>query len=182
MFADGGSTLPPRESVPLASVTEGTGDICSFSVPFAALKKRFRPSSGLVPHSHLSVQEPSPTRTSLQTSHSLSSRCLPMALRASFSSAWYQDQYQAARSHSDGFPTTSHGAATASESVASSSSSPNEAVEVASESPPPEDHRAHQDLLRRVVSVLDVQTVEVCESSHNLVDILDSTAPPGWLC
>lgn len=56
--------------------------------------------------------------------------------------------------------------------MVSSSSFPDEAVEAASDSPPPEDHGAYQDLLRSVASVLDIQAEEVCESSHKLVDIL----------
>ncbi|EMP37880.1 DDB1- and CUL4-associated factor 6 [Chelonia mydas] len=56
---------------------------------------------------------------------------------------------------------------------ASSSSSP----EPVSDSPPPEYYRAHQDLLRRVASVLDLQAEKVHEKSQTLLNILASVAP-----
>lgn len=61
--------------------------------------------------------------------------------------------------------------------VMSFSSSPGEAVEAASDSPPPEDHKAHQNPLRKVISVLDIQAEEMCESSHKMAGILVLAAP-----
>lgn len=59
----------------------------------------------------------------------------------------------------------------------SSSSLPDKAIELTSDSPLPEDRRAHQELLSKLVSALDIQTEEMCEDSHKLMDILVSVAP-----
>lgn len=61
--------------------------------------------------------------------------------------------------------------------LASSSPSPDEAVAGASASGhPPIDHRAHQDLLRRIARNMDLQVEEIIESEDAMVDVL---APEG---
>ncbi|XP_050806062.1 serine/arginine repetitive matrix protein 2-like isoform X2 [Gopherus flavomarginatus] len=60
----------------------------------------------------------------------------------------------------------------------SSSSSPDEAVAgTSSNSPPPLDLRAHQDLLRRLAQNLSLQAEEVSEIEDPIVTILSSDAP-----
>lgn len=46
-----------------------------------------------------------------------------------------------------------------------------------STSPPPDDFRAHPGLLRRMAAALDIQTKEVQERSHRLMDIFASEGP-----
>lgn len=54
-----------------------------------------------------------------------------------------------------------------------------------SDSPPLEDYKAHQELLKRAASLLDIQAEEVCQKTHKLVDIIALTglsrvALPGF--
>lgn len=44
-------------------------------------------------------------------------------------------------------------------------------VKAVSNSSPPDVYRAYQDLLKRVVTVLDIQVEQICEKSHKLVDM-----------
>lgn len=44
----------------------------------------------------------------------------------------------------------------------------------------PADYKAHQEFLKRVALVVDIQVKEVCEKSHKLVDILASAAPQEY--
>lgn len=61
--------------------------------------------------------------------------------------------------------------------LVSSSSSPNEAMVTADMSPPQDDYKTHQDLLKWVASNLGIQAEVVKESSHSLLDILTLVAP-----
>ncbi|EMP23843.1 hypothetical protein UY3_19093 [Chelonia mydas] len=52
-----------------------------------------------------------------------------------------------------------------------------EAVAGTDSTPPQEDCKAHQELLRRVAQNLGIQVEEIRESSHSVVDILEVTGP-----
>lgn len=50
-------------------------------------------------------------------------------------------------------------------------------MEAVSNSAAPEDYKAHQDLLRMVISVQNIQVEKVCKKSHKLLDILALGSP-----
>lgn len=60
--------------------------------------------------------------------------------------------------------------------VLASFSSPDEAVAGTSFAPTQDDHRVHQELLKRIAQDLGIQVEDISEASHSLVDIL---APSG---